>query len=94
MSPIPRDISVFHIIIFYICIVVSLLVFSAMIYMLYQCHKMRRLVSINFHKHISIEILWTIIPLIILVVMAFPAVIAFYQEHGYRNSLERINFLS
>lgn len=89
MLLIPHNISEFHVIIFYICTVVSLLVFGTMIYVLYQYRKMKRPVSINFHKHISAEILWTIIPFIILVVMVFPSIMLFYNDHGYKNSLEQ-----
>ncbi|WP_280124362.1 cytochrome c oxidase subunit II transmembrane domain-containing protein [Coxiella endosymbiont of Ornithodoros amblus] len=82
MLSLSRGIFELHMIIFYIFIAVSILTFGAMISILYKFRKSRRAVPANFHERISVEIFWTVIPFIILVIMVFPATMILYQKHN------------
>lgn len=62
-----------HMTIFYICCVIGFIVFGAMFYAIIKHRKSRGAVAANFHESTKIEILWTAIPLVILVGMAIPA---------------------
>ena len=62
-----------HMTILYICAVIGLLVFGAMFYSMFKHRKSKGAVAANFHESTKIELIWTIIPFIILISMAVPA---------------------
>ena len=53
--------------------IIAVLVFAVMIYSLATHRKSKGAQPANFHHSTKLEIIWTIIPIIILVVFAFPA---------------------
>src|SRR3990167_6937631 len=58
---------------FWICVVIGILVFGAMFYAMIFHRQSRGSKAANFHSHPWLEITWTIIPIIILILMAIPA---------------------
>ncbi|GAA6183892.1 hypothetical protein NBRC116595_11400 [Aliiglaciecola sp. NS0011-25] len=62
-----------HMLMFFICVVIAVLVFGVMFWSMIFHRKSRGAKPANFHESVKVEIAWTIIPFIILVVMAFPA---------------------
>ncbi|HEY9050600.1 MAG TPA: cytochrome c oxidase subunit II [Gammaproteobacteria bacterium] len=62
-----------HQMVMWICAGIGVVVFGAMIYSIINHRKSKKAVASTFHESTTIEILWTIIPIIILVVMAVPA---------------------
>ncbi len=62
-----------HMLIFYICCAIALVVFGAMFYSMYHHRKSKGAVAAHFHESTKVEIIWTVIPIIILVLMAIPA---------------------
>lgn len=62
-----------HMLIFYICVVIALVVFGAMFYAIFKHRKSRGAVAADFHESTKVEIIWTIIPVLILIGMAIPA---------------------
>lgn len=62
-----------HMTIFYICLAIGIVVFGAMFWAIIYHRKSKGAVSANFHESIKVEILWTLIPFLILVGMAIPA---------------------
>ncbi len=68
-----RDIYHLHMTIFWICAAVGIMVFSVMFYAIIWHRKSRGVTAAHFHESTMIEIIWTIIPFVILVVMAIPA---------------------
>lgn len=91
MFPLSHGVFELRIIILYICAVVSLLVFGTMIYVLYKFRKTENSIPANFHKHISIEIFWTMIPFIVLVLMVLPAMMELHHKYDSGNCLKKIN---
>lgn len=73
VTPISHEIYHLHMVIFYICVVIGVLVFSVMFYAMIKHRKSKGAVPANFHDHLGVEIAWTIIPALILVAMAIPA---------------------
>jgi cytochrome c oxidase subunit 2 len=55
------------------CIVIFILVFSVMFYSIWKHRKSKGHKPANFHESVTVEIIWTIIPFIIVIVMALPA---------------------
>ncbi|WP_442538127.1 cytochrome c oxidase subunit II [Vibrio japonicus] len=62
-----------HMLIFYICCAIALVVFGAMFYSMYHHRKSKGAVAAHFHESTKVEVVWTVIPIIILVLMAIPA---------------------
>ncbi|MDR5898373.1 cytochrome c oxidase subunit II [Halomonas vilamensis] len=62
-----------HMTIFWICVVIGLLVFGAMFYSLFRYRHAKGVKATHFHEHTLIEVVWTAIPVLILVAMAVPA---------------------
>ena len=62
-----------HMLIFWICVVIGVITFGVMFYSMYAHRKSSGRTPSNFHESTAVEMAWTIIPALILVVMAFPA---------------------
>lgn len=55
------------------CLVIFLAVFSVMFYSIWKHRKSKGHKPANFHESVTVEIIWTIIPFIIVILMALPA---------------------
>jgi cytochrome c oxidase subunit 2 len=73
VTPFSREVFQLHMIILTICVLIGAVVFGAMIISIVQHRKSRGAEAAQFHESTNIEIMWTIIPLLILVAMAIPA---------------------
>jgi len=62
-----------HMIIFWVCCAIGVVVFGAMIYSIVNHRKSKGAVAAQFHESTTMEILWTVVPIVILVSMAIPA---------------------
>lgn len=83
VSPISHDVYELHMTVFWICVVIGILVFGAMFYSIINHRKSKGAVPANFHSHTWLEITWTIIPVIILVLMAIPATKVLLNMNNY-----------
>ena len=74
VTPVSREAHNLHMLIFWICVVIAVIVFGAMIYSIVKFRKSTGAVPDTTMLHSTkAEIIWTAIPIIILVVMAIPA---------------------
>ncbi|QEA39884.1 cytochrome c oxidase subunit II [Pistricoccus aurantiacus] len=73
VTEVSREIYSLHMLIFWICVVIGVLVFGVMFYSLYRYRRSKGAKAANFHENTVVEIFWTAIPLLILVAMAVPA---------------------
>ncbi len=55
------------------CLVIFVLVFSVMFYSIWKHRKSKGHKPANFHESVTVEIIWTIIPFLIVIGMALPA---------------------
>lgn len=62
-----------HMIIFWVCVVIGIVVFGAMIWSMLHHRKSKGAVAAQFHESTTMEIIWTVIPIVILIAMAIPA---------------------
>ncbi len=62
-----------HMLIFYICCAIAVVVFGVMFYAIFKHRKSKGAVAAHFHESTKVEVIWTIIPIVILVLMAIPA---------------------
>ena len=73
-TPISHQIYDLHMYILYVCAAIFIIVFSMMFYSIFKFRKsVGAKPDVNFHESTLIEIIWTIIPFIILIAMAIPA---------------------
>lgn len=68
-----KEIYSLHMLIFWICVVIGLGVFGVMFYSIIYHRKSRGVTPSTFHESTKVEILWTVVPFLILIGMAFPA---------------------
>jgi cytochrome c oxidase subunit 2 len=73
VTEVARDIFGLHMLIFWICVVIFVAVFGVMFYSIFAHRKSKNYEPSQFSHSTSVEIVWTIVPFIILVVMAVPA---------------------
>jgi cytochrome c oxidase subunit 2 len=70
---IAQDVYDQHIVLMWICLVIFIGVFGVMFYSVLKHRKSEGYKAANFHHSTTVEIVWTVIPVIILVAMALPA---------------------
>ncbi len=68
-----------HMLAFWVCVVIGIIVFGAMLYSIIAHRKSKGVEPAQFSHSTSAEILWTIIPIVILAAMAWPATKALIQ---------------
>ena len=73
VTELSRDIHDLHMLIFWICVAIGLLVYGLMVYSLVNHRKSKGVIPATFHENTKLEILWTVIPFLILLGMAVPA---------------------
>ena len=71
-SPIARDIDQVHQYVMWLIIVIFVGVFGFMFYSCFAHRKSKGHAAAQFHENTTVEILWTVIPAIILVLIAWP----------------------
>ena len=73
VTPIARQMYDLHTFIFWICVVIFVAVFGVMFYSIFKHRKSVGHKAHLFHENTTVEIVWTVIPFLILLFMAFPA---------------------
>lgn len=73
VTAVSRNIYGLHMTIMTICVVIGLIVFGVMFYSIFKHRKSKGAVPQQFHESTLVEIVWTSIPFLILVLMAIPA---------------------
>ena len=86
VTDVSREVYGLHMLIFYICCVIGFLVFSVMFYSMFAHRKSRGAKASNFHESVALELIWTVVPAIILVAMAWPATATLKKIYDTSNS--------
>lgn len=73
VTPISRQIYSLHMIVFWVCVAIGIAVFAVMAWSIFRHRKSKGAVAANFHESTTVEIIWTVIPFIILIAIAVPA---------------------
>jgi cytochrome c oxidase subunit 2 len=73
VTKVSNDVYDLHMLILWICVFIGLGVFGTMFYSIYHHRKSKGHKAAQFHENTTVEIIWTIIPTLILVGMAIPA---------------------
>lgn len=73
VTPVSHDIYDLHMTVIWICVGIGIVVFGVMLYSILFHRKSLGVKPAQFHEHTAIELTWSIIPLMILILMAIPA---------------------
>jgi len=73
VTPMSRDSYNLHWGILWVCVAIFFIVFGAMFWSIFKHRKSRGAVAAQFHENTTIEIVWTIVPFVVLIGMAYPA---------------------
>ena len=73
VTEISQQVYHLHMTIFWICCVIGAAVFGIMFWSILRHRKARGVQPAQFHESTKVEILWTAIPVVILIIMAIPA---------------------
>lgn len=73
VTKISHDVYDLHMLILWICVLIGIVVFGTMFYSIYHHRKDKGHKAEQFHENTTVEIIWTIIPTVILISMAIPA---------------------
>jgi cytochrome c oxidase subunit 2 len=86
VTDLSRHIQDLHNLSLAICVVVGIIVFGAMFYAMYAFRRDRHPEPAKFHDSLVVEVIWTIIPVLILVALAVPATFALIEIEDNSNS--------
>ncbi|OPX56380.1 cytochrome c oxidase subunit II [Oceanospirillum multiglobuliferum] len=70
-----------HMIIFWICVVIGCVVFGVMFWSIFHHRKSKGAKPASFHESTTVELIWTIVPVLILIGMAVPATATLRQMY-------------
>ena len=73
VTPIGEQIFELHVYIMWICVVIFVGVFAVMFYSIFAHRKSQGHQAAQFHENTTVEVVWTVIPFLILMFMALPA---------------------
>jgi cytochrome c oxidase subunit 2 len=75
-----------HMVALWVCVAIGILVFGAMAYAMFKFRKSKGAVAAQFSHNTTAEIIWTVIPVLILVIMAWPATAKLIAMYDTRNA--------
>lgn len=86
VTELSREIYGLHMLILWVCVAIAVAVFGVMIYSIATFRKSKGAVSANFDHNTKAEVIWTVIPVVILVAMAIPAARTLVKIEDTRNT--------
>ncbi|WOB26031.1 MULTISPECIES: cytochrome c oxidase subunit II [Xanthomonas] len=75
-----------HMVALWVCVVIGVLVFGAMGYAMFKFRKSKGAVAAQFSHNTRAEVLWTVIPVVVLIAMAWPATAKLIAMYDTRES--------
>ena len=75
-----------HMMALWVCVVIGIIVFGAMAWAMFRFRKSKGAVAAQFSHNTTAEIIWTIVPIIALVAMAWPATGMLIKQYDTRDS--------
>ncbi|MFM7784352.1 MAG: cytochrome c oxidase subunit II [Gammaproteobacteria bacterium] len=73
VTEVGHEIYDLHMFTLWVCVAIGVVVFGVMFYSIFAHRKSRGAVAAHFHESTKLEIAWTVVPFLILLVMAIPA---------------------
>jgi cytochrome c oxidase subunit 2 len=73
VTPISQDVYGLHMTMFWWCVGIGVVVFGVLLYSMIVHRKSNGAKASNFHDSLGLEVTWTVLPFVILIIMAVPA---------------------
>jgi cytochrome c oxidase subunit 2 len=86
VTDISNEVYDLHMLVFYIMCVIALVVFGAMFYSIMNHRKSKGANPSKFHESLTVEVIWTVLPFIILISMALPSARTLIVQEDDSNS--------
>ena len=86
VTEVSNEVYTLHMRIFYICCAIGAAVFGVMIVSMFLHRKSRGAKPATFHESTTVEIVWTVVPLVILIAMAIPAARVLIKMEDFSDS--------
>lgn len=86
VTAVSREVYDLHMLALYICTAIGVVVFGAMFWSMIFHRKSKGAKAADFHESTTVEILWTAIPVVILIAMAVPATSTLIDMENNDNS--------
>ncbi|MGE0385330.1 MAG: cytochrome c oxidase subunit II [Gammaproteobacteria bacterium] len=85
VTPVAHQVHDLHMLVLAIVTAVGVAVFAVMFYAIFKFRKSTGAVPAKFHENATLELIWTVIPAIILVALAIPATKAMIAVYDHSN---------
>jgi cytochrome c oxidase subunit 2 len=86
VTDISAEVYGLHMLTFWICVVIGVIVFGVMIYSMIKHRKSKGAVADNFHESTKVELIWTIVPLIIVIAIGVRAFFTLEKMYDFDDS--------
>jgi len=86
VTDISAEVYGLHMLIFWVCVVIGIIVFGVMFYSIIKHRKSKGAVADNFHESTKVELLWTIVPAIIVIAIGYRAFFTLEKMYDYDDS--------
>ncbi|MBN9113827.1 MAG: cytochrome c oxidase subunit II, partial [Pandoraea sp.] len=73
VTKLAQELHSLHTMMLIICLVIFIGVFGVMFYSIFKLRKSKGHQAANFHESTTVEVIWTVVPFIIVILMALPA---------------------
>ncbi len=73
VTPISHQVFDLHMFAVWVCVGIAVVVYGVMIYSLFHHRKSKGVKAAHFHENTTLEVIWTVIPFILLIILAIPA---------------------
>ena len=73
VTDISKSVYDLHMLVLWVCVAIGVVVFGAIIYSIIFHRKSKGYKAASFHESTAVEVIWTVVPFIILVALAIPA---------------------
>ena len=90
VTELSRDVHDLHMLILWICVGIGVVVYGVLIYSLIHHRKSKGVAPAQFHENTRLEVIWTVIPFLILLGMAIPATKVMLNMYDLDNSREPV----
>ena len=87
VSPLSHDVWDLHMAVFYVCIGIGVVVYGAMVYAMLKFRKSKGAEAAQFTHNTKAEVIWTILPVLILIGLAWPATRILVYENNTSHSV-------
>lgn len=95
VTDISQEVYGLHMLIFWICVAIGVVVFGVMFYAMFKHRKSKGAVPDNFHESVAVELAWTLIPALIIIYMgvqAYPTLKNMYDFDDSAMTVEIVGY--